>query len=131
MDRVIGVIAGSFDIIHPGYVRAFRFCKEHCRVLVVMLNTDPEDKVCVLSSEEREEILLAMKDVDRVIRYTGEEDLAEKLAILAPDIRFLGDDYLDKSKSITGMGICPITYIDRSHGWSTTKIKEKIVEATK
>ena len=36
-----GVIAGAFDIYHPGYVQAFKEAKEHCDVLVVMLHTDP------------------------------------------------------------------------------------------
>ena len=27
-----GVIAGAFDIYHPGYVQAFKEAKEHCDV---------------------------------------------------------------------------------------------------
>ena len=43
------------------------------------------------------------------------------------DVRFLGDDY--KNKSFTGDDLnIPIHYLDRSHGWSTTKFKKLIVE---
>ena len=40
-------------------------------------------------------------------------------------IRFLGDDY--KNKPFTGDDLkIPIYYLDRSHGWSTTKFKKLI-----
>ena len=31
----IGITAGSFDVIHPGYVKMFNECKEHCDLLLV------------------------------------------------------------------------------------------------
>ena len=43
------------------------------------------------------------------------------------DVRFLGDDY--QGKEFTGMELnIPIHYLDRSHGWSTTKYKELIAK---
>jgi bifunctional ADP-heptose synthase (sugar kinase/adenylyltransferase) len=42
-----------------------------------------------------------------------------------PDVRFLGDDYLEKPYTGDDLGI-PIHWISRSHGWSTTKFKKQI-----
>jgi glycerol-3-phosphate cytidylyltransferase len=44
------------------------------------------------------------------------------------NIRFLGDDY--KGKSFTGDKLkLPIHYLNRDHGWSTTKYKQLIAES--
>jgi glycerol-3-phosphate cytidylyltransferase len=45
-----------------------------------------------------------------------------------PQIRFLGTDYAGKSYTGQDLGI-PIHYIDRSHGWSTTGLRERIWQA--
>lgn len=127
-----GVIAGNFDVIHPGYIRMFKECKEHCNHLTVLLHTDPSierpNKLApILSISERIEILTAIEYVDSVSIYNVESDLRDRLREMAPNIRFLGDDY--KGKKITGEELhIPIHYLDRSHGWSSTKFKQLIYE---
>ena len=37
----IGVIAGNFDVIHPGYIHMFTECKKRCDYFVVALHRDP------------------------------------------------------------------------------------------
>lgn len=37
----IGVIAGNFDVIHPGYIKMFKECKENCDLFYILLQTDP------------------------------------------------------------------------------------------
>ena len=127
-----GVIAGNFDVIHPGYIRMFKECKEHCNHLTVLLHTDPSierpNKLApILSISERIEILTAIEYVDSVSIYNVESDLRDRLREMVPNIRFLGDDY--KGKKITGEELnIPIHYLDRSHGWSSTKFKQLIYE---
>lgn len=36
-----GVIAGNFDVLHPGYIAMFKEMKENCTCLIVLLHTDP------------------------------------------------------------------------------------------
>ena len=36
-----GIIAGAFDVIHPGYIRMFKDAKTHCNHLTVALHEDP------------------------------------------------------------------------------------------
>ena len=69
-----------------------------------------------------------MNQVDEIISYTTEAELLLLLKSHKIDIRFLGDDYIDKE--FTGMELnIPIHYLDRSHGWSTTKYKELIAKS--
>lgn len=128
-----GVIAGNFDVLHPGYVKMFKEMQENCTVLIVLLHTDPSIErphklKPILSVEERKEMLLSLRDVDDVIRYTYEEQLYDLLKVGEFDIRFLGEDY--RGKPFTGDDLkIPIHYLNRDHGWSTTKFKKLIAES--
>ena len=121
-----GVLAGAFDIIHPGYIRMFKEAKLNCTHLTVLLNICPENKmVPVQTVGERIEILSSIRYVDNVIIYSSEEDLYWRLKLNSYDIRFLGSDYIDKH--FTGIDLnIPIHYIERNHGYSTTELKERI-----
>ena len=132
---VKGVIAGNFDAMHPGYIKMFNEMKQHCSVLVVLLQTDPtierpKKLKPVLSTDERKDMLMSLEDVDDVVRYTYEEQLYDLLKMGEFDIRFLGDDYIDKP--FTGDDLkLPIHYLNRDHGWSTTKYKTLIANSLK
>ena len=130
-----GVICGNFDAMHPGYIQMFNEMKNHCTVLVVMLHTDPSierpNKLKpILSSGERKKMLMSLEDVDDVIRYTYEEQLYDLLKMGEFNVRFLGDDYVNKP--FTGDDLkTPIHYLNRDHGWSTTKYKTLIANSLK
>lgn len=128
--KTTGVIAGNFDVIHPGYVYTFQQCKKSCDELIILLHEDPSIErphklKPILSTEERMDVLMALKAVDGVVLYKTEEDLVQMLEMIGPDYRFLGDDY--EGKNFTGKKLdIEIVYIERSHGWSTTKFKTMI-----
>lgn len=128
-----GVIAGNFDVIHPGYINMFKEMADNCDCVVVLLHTDPSIErphklKPILSSDDRKEMLESIKYIDDVIRYTYEEQLYDLLKVGEFDIRFLGDDY--KNKPFTGDDLkIPIHYLNRDHGWSTTKFKQLIAES--
>ena len=128
-----GVIAGNFDVLHPGYIAMFKEMKENCTCLIVLLHTDPSIErphklQPILSSKERKEILESLVYVDDVIRYTYEEQLYHLLKEGEFDVRFLGDDYVNKPFTGDDLKI-PIHYMNRDHGWSTTKFKKLISES--
>ena len=132
MSFKIGVIAGNFDVIHPGYIHMFDECKNYCDTLLLLLHDDPSverpEKIKpILSLDERTMILNSLKQIDRIITYKTESDLYEILMNKKIDVRFLGDDYRDKSFTGDDLDI-PIHYLDRSHGWSTTKFKKLIAK---
>ena len=129
-----GIIAGNFDIIHPGYVAMFKECKDNCDRFVVLLHSDPSierpNKLKpILSTDERVEMLKCFRQIDDVLTYSLESELHELIVLLKPDVRFLGDDY--KEKDYTGKDLdIPVHWIGRDHGWSTTKFKLQITNQT-
>ena len=132
MTSKIGVIAGNFDVIHPGYIYMFEECMIYCDTLLLLLHEDPSierpEKIKpILSLNERKMILNSLIHINRIITYETESDLYEILMNEKIDVRFLGDDYKDKSFTGDDLDI-PIHYLDRSHGWSTTKFKKLIGE---
>ena len=127
---VRGIVAGAFDVIHPGYVSMFREAKSVCTHLTVALHRDPsldrqEKLKPVLSLEERKMVLQSLRMVDEVVPYGTEAELYDLLRTGSFDVRFLGDDYRDKA--ITGADLdLTIHWIDRSHSYSTTTMKRAI-----
>ncbi len=110
----------------------FDECKKHCDILLLLLHEDPSierpEKIKpILDLSERKLILSSLKQIDRIISYETESDLYDILQKEKIDIRFLGDDYREKSFTGDDLNI-PIYYLDRSHGWSTTKFKGLIAD---
>ena len=123
-----GIVAGAFDVIHPGYIRLFKEAKEHCNHLTIALHENPNmgrphNHVPVQSLEDRKEILRAIKYVDDIVVYQAEDTFLDYLKDY--DVRFLGDDYVDGSYCGVDLPI-EIVFVSRSHGYSTTRLKHKI-----
>lgn len=129
--KVKGIIAGNFDVIHPGYIRFFKDAKLHaCNWLVIALQGDPtierpHKAKPVLNVEERTEVLLELSSVDEVVHYNTEAELLELLKNVKPNVRILGSDY--QGKEFTGSNLSiPVYYHRRNHSWSTTRFKGEI-----
>jgi glycerol-3-phosphate cytidylyltransferase len=126
----VGFVCGVFDLFHPGHVLMLRECKEYCDYLIVALNKadnlSADKNIPIFTFEQRKSIIESCRYVDEVMLYNSEEELLEILKNRKIDIRFLGDDY--KNKSITGhnLGIV-IHYINRDHGFSTTSVIKNIL----
>ena len=128
-----GVIAGNFDVLHPGYIAMFEECKKYCDRLIVCLHEDPsierpEKLKPILHWSDRVKILSSLRQVDYVFQYQTEEDLYDTLIKGNFDIRFLGDDYVGKPFTGDDLDI-PIQYLNRDHGWSTTMYKQLIADS--
>ena len=128
-----GIIAGNFDVIHPGYVRFFRDAKENaCDWLVVALHVDPtierpNKAKPILTADERTEILLSLEAVDEVLYYNLESELVDLLASLPEHVRVIGSDY--ENVNFTGKSLASdIYYHNRDHDWSTTRFKTEIAQ---
>ena len=130
-----GFIAGSFDCIHPGYIKMFQEAKKYCDYLVIGLHEDPTlerpSKIKpLLSVKDRVDILNSIKYIDEVCVYATEEDLKKMLLEKNITIRYLGDDYIDRNYTGYDLNI-PVIFLDRSHGWPTTQYKKMISEQCK
>lgn len=125
-----GITAGNFDVIHAGYIKLFKDCKNVCDHLIVALQTDPtidrpEKDKPIQSLEDRIEILSSIRYVDEVKTYSTEKELHELLKNTDASIRIIGSDY--KNKSFTGDGIeLEVYFHDRNHNRSASGLKERI-----
>ena len=131
---LLGFTAGNFDLLHPGYIRCFREAKRHCDKFIVFLQIDPSlhrksKYKPVISLYNRYEALMSIRYIDDVYTYQTEEELYDLIKFWKPDIRILGEDYI--GKPFTGDDLPPrVVYTTRSHGWSTTKLKDLITKQT-
>jgi len=127
----VGIICGSFDLLHPGYVRMFKDAKACCNTLIIALQGNPtidRPHKCrpVQSLESRIEILEAIKYIDTIKTYNTEDELFDLLKETDHDVRILGTDYRE-NPTFTGHELEKLVYYhERNHDFSTTKLKEAV-----
>ncbi|MBI2062896.1 MAG: adenylyltransferase/cytidyltransferase family protein [Candidatus Yanofskybacteria bacterium] len=70
-NKIIIVVSGGMDPLHPGHIRLFQEAKKLGDELVVILNNDnwlkKKKGYVFMSEKERKEVIEAIKGVDRVI----------------------------------------------------------------
>ena len=137
--EILGFTAGNFDLLHPGYINCFKEAKRHCDKLIIFLQIDPSlhrksKYKPVVPVYDRYKALKAIRYIDEVYTYQTEEELYNLIKFWKPDVRILGEDYIGpdgKPKPFTGDDLPPkVIYTTRSHGWSTTKLKDLITKQT-
>jgi cytidyltransferase-like protein len=126
-----GIVAGAFDILHPGYIRLFKDSKSICDYLIVALHEDPSKErpqklKPILSAADRIDTLMAIRYVNQVVVYRTEDELYKMIKKIKPNVIIVGNDY-KKDSEVTGsdLGI-PIYYHERKTPWSSTKLKQDI-----
>ena len=135
----VGITFSTFDLFHTGHVAMLKEAAENCNHLIVGLQTDPtidrSDKNKPIQSVfERYVQLAGCKYIDEIIPYSTEKDLEDILLTYTIHKRFIGEEY--KSKDFTGKQICvdkgiEIYYNKRQHSFSSTNLRQRIVEAGK
>ena len=112
----------------------FNEMKKHVKEIHVLLHIDPsldrqEKNKPLLCVKDRKMTLLALKGITNVSSYNSEDELLKLIIDINPEIRFLGDDYKNRT-DYTGYGLPPkIIFLKRDHGWSTTKFKNLIAKS--
>ncbi len=128
-----GFACGVFDLFHPGHVLMLEACAKNCDHLTVAINRaeaidpaiNPGKRKPLFTVEEREMMVASNRYVDEVLFYNSEAELTQIMQSGGFQVRFLGDDY--RGKPITAPeAIKEIFYLDRSHGYSTTALVERI-----
>lgn len=113
-----GYIPMTADLFHIGHLRAIRQCKKYCDYLVVGLLDCPKYKKTIIPYNQREEILLALPEVDLVVKQK-----TLKMKLKGIDYVFSGDGWeADELKEIQKYG-CKAVNIDYCEEQSTSKIK--------
>jgi glycerol-3-phosphate cytidylyltransferase len=138
-EKIVGLTASTFDLLHAGHCAMLREAKDHCDYLVCALQVDPsidrpEKNAPVQTLVERWMQLQSVKYVDEIIPYQTEDDLRDILQMFAFDVRIIGQEY--KSQKFTGRDICEqrgieIYYNKRDHRFSTSDLRNRVYEAEK
>lgn len=118
-----GVIAGAFDVIHPGYISMFKDAKDLCHKLTILVHNKPNQ---VFSLNDRVLVLNAIEYVDYIDTYSTEDELTNLFLNSNFDVRIVGSDHRGKS-SRPDLPF-PTVYHERNEGWSATKYKKMIFE---
>lgn len=131
----VGITASAFDLLHAGHVLMLQEAKLVCDYLIACLHADPSierpsKNSPIQALEERYIQLDGIKYVDEIRVYSTEEDLLKILDEVRPDIRIIGEDY--RGRDFTGKQFCEennikIHYNERSHSWSTSELRQRII----
>lgn len=137
---------GTFDLFHSGHVNFLKQCRKIAGdygEVVVSLNTDEfieefKGRSPLYSYEERRQLLLACRYVDRVIRNHGGADSKPVIRDIMPDFIVIGSDWARKDY-YAQMGFTQewldnqnitLIYVPYTEGVSTTILKERILHET-
>jgi glycerol-3-phosphate cytidylyltransferase len=134
----VGFNCSTFDLFHAGHVAMLKIEKQHCDHLIVALQSDPTidrpdtKNKPVQSLYERYVQISACRYVDEVLVYETEEDLENIFKTQTIHIRFLGEEY--RNKSFTGKQYCldkgiDIFYHERDHPYSSSNLRKRVYEA--
>jgi rfaE bifunctional protein nucleotidyltransferase chain/domain len=120
---------GCFDILHRGHVELFKFCKSQGDYLVVGIDTDSRVKESKGPSrpfnnqEDRKFFLEAIKYIDKVVLFSTDEELGQRLVESNVDTMIVGSDW--KGKIVVGQEkVNKVLFFDRIGTYSTTNILE-------
>ena len=126
----IGFTCSTFDLLHAGHIAMLAESKSKCDYLIVGLLCDPthdrsEKEKPLQTMFERRVQLDAVSYVDMIIPFQTEQDIIDMVLTLNPDIRIVGEEYKDVDH--TGKGLCPIFYNSRKHSYSSTELRERLM----
>jgi cytidyltransferase-like protein len=91
-------IGGTYDILHPGHIKLFRWARVMYGSITIGLNRDEfveryKGKPPVMNFDQRHAILNELRCVDRVMPNYGDEDSTISIRLVAPDVIVAGSDW--------------------------------------
>tara|TARA_R110001583_G_scaffold23550_1_gene86921 strand:- start:50 stop:454 length:405 start_codon:yes stop_codon:yes gene_type:complete len=120
---------GCFDILHRGHIELFKFCKAQGDYLVVGIDTDKrvrENKGPdrpFNREEDRSFFLESIKYIDKVVMFSSDEELKQRLIENNIDTMIVGSDW--QGKRVVGEEkVNKVLFFDRIGTYSTTNILE-------
>jgi D-beta-D-heptose 7-phosphate kinase/D-beta-D-heptose 1-phosphate adenosyltransferase len=96
--RRVAFTNGCFDLLHAGHVDYLEFARRQADALVVGLNSDASVRRLkgptrpFVSEQDRAKVLAALEAVDYVVVF-GEDEPADLIAALLPDVLVKGEDW--------------------------------------
>ena len=121
---------GTFDLLHYGHIEILRRAKALGDYLVVAVSTDEfnaiKNKKAYHNYETRKKMLEAIRYVDLVIPENDWNQKRNDVLKYEIDEVVMGSDWEGNEKFDSLKDICKVTYLPRTEGISTTKIKQDL-----
>lgn len=121
---------GTFDLLHYGHIEILRRAKALGDYLVVAVSTDEfndiKGKKAYHDYETRKKMLEAIRYVDLVIPEENWEQKVSDVQDYKIDVVVMGSDWADSDRFDYLKEYCELTFLPRTEGISTTKIKEDL-----
>lgn len=127
----VGIIAGTWDLLHPGHLVAIKTAQENCDSLIIGLHSDPsierpeKNKPVETILERFIRLRSVIRKRDQIIPYDTEHDFLNLLRSYDIDVRFLDEEY--EYQDFTGKDLdIQIAYLAREHDWSSSNLRKRI-----
>jgi glycerol-3-phosphate cytidylyltransferase len=116
---------GTFDLFHYGHIRLLARARAMGDSLFVGLSSDPfnalKNKKAFMSYQEREEMLMSCRFVDKVFPENTWEQKAEDIVRFGANILVMGDDWAGKFDHFSHL--CTVKYLERTPQISSTMLR--------
>ena len=121
---------GTFDLLHFGHIEILRRAKARGDYLVVAVSTDEfnaiKGKKAYHDYETRKKMLEAVRYVDLVIPENDWKQKRDDVKRYNIDEVIMGSDWEGNENFECLRDLCEVTYLPRTAGISTTKIKKDL-----
>lgn len=121
---------GTFDLLHYGHIEILRRAKALGDYLVVAVSTDEfnaiKGKKSYHNYETRKKMLEAVRYVDLVIPENTWEQKIDDVKKYDIDVVVMGSDWADSDRFDYLKEYCELTFLPRTEGISTSKIKKDL-----
>lgn len=117
---------GCFDVIHAGHIALFEYARSLGDTLVVGLDTDERVKRSKGSArpihtlEQRMKVVSSIRFVDKVLGFSSDEELTERIRQERASLIVVGSDYA--GKRVIGSEIAAVCFFSRIPNLSSTRV---------
>jgi len=138
------LIAGTFDIIHPGHLWFIKKASEYGELTVIVARDKNVTKIKgrrpIIPEEQRLEVIKGLKYIDHAILGSEKEDILQVVEKLKPDVLILGPDQdfiqveeIQNKLKARGLAVKVIKLKDKFKGtkfYKTSQIVNEIIKRT-
>lgn len=124
---------GCFDILHPGHIKLFEYCKKFGDYLVVGIDSDERvsknkgNNRPINCAKDRRDILLSIKYIDRVEVFGTDEELINLIKSVSPTTMVVGSDW--KDKNVIGSDLVKeLKFFTRIEKYASSKTIQNIID---
>ena len=117
---------GCFDIIHAGHVALFEYARSLGDRLIVGLDADERVKLSkgqsrpIHTLEQRIKVVSSLRFVDKVVSFSSDNDLIERIKQERASLIVVGSDY--SGRRVIGSEIAEVCFFSRIPDLSSTRI---------